>query len=71
MLFNVFRKLSRNPIPKLRDEDIQFLQEHTTYKESELREWFREFIMVSSSLVNNPENILEESFILYGNHVLF
>ena len=49
----MFRKMSRNPIPQLRDEDIQFLQEHTTYKEPELREWFREFIMVSTPFMGN------------------
>ena len=43
----LFRKVDRKPTPVLTNGDIQFLQEHTSYKEPELREWFREFIMVN------------------------
>ena len=33
-------------MPVLRDEDVRYLLKNTNYKEAEIREWFREFIMV-------------------------
>ena len=37
-------------MPVLQPEDLAFLLRNTDYKEEEIREWFREFIMVTRYL---------------------
>jgi len=50
---------TRRPMPVLQPEDLAFLLRNTDYKEEEIREWFREFIMDCPDGILTRKKVLE------------